>query len=93
MVLIGGSFYFGLASPMLSLDLPFAGYFRHDHVFLECHTGYFMVNITEMLTHACAIGTRPLFSPPSPPGYEATKPSDITDLYHGLSGPDNASMT
>ena len=63
MVLIGGSFYFGLAS----LDLLFTRYFirilfpRHDHVFLERHTGYFTVNITEMLTHARAIVTRPLF--------------------------------
>ena len=67
MVPIGGIFYVGLASPMLSVDLPFAGYFirilfpRHDHVFHERYTDYFTVNIMEMLTHAHAIGTRPLF--------------------------------
>ena len=67
MVPIGGSFYFGLASPMLSVDLPFAGYFIrilfpwHDHVFHEHYTDYFMVNIMEILTHVHAIGTRQLF--------------------------------
>ena len=63
MVPVGESFYFGLVNPMLSLDLPFAGYFIrilflwHDHMVYERYTDYFMVNITEMLTHAHAIGT------------------------------------
>ena len=59
------------------LAFPFPGYFiripfpRHDHVFTQCYTDYFTANIAEMLTHARAIGTRPLsvFSPrpaPSP---------------------------
>ena len=70
-VLMKGSFYFGL---LLSLALPFAGYFirilfpQHDHVFHERYTNYFMVNSTEMLTHAHAIGTRLLLLQP---GYEA----------------------
>ena len=59
------------------LAFPFPGYFiripfpRHDHVFTQCYTDYFTANIVEMLTHACAIGTRPLFPSPSWPGYEA----------------------
>ena len=67
MVPIGGSFYFGFTSPLLSLDLLFIGYFicilvpRYDHVFHECYTDYFMVNISEMLMHAHVIGTRPFF--------------------------------
>ena len=71
MVLLGSSFCFGLAN-------PFPGYFicipfpRHDHVFTQCYMDYFMANMAEMLTHAHAKGTRPLFSPsPSRPEYEA----------------------
>ena len=51
------------------LELPFTGYFirilfpRNDHVFHERYTDYFTVNFTETLTHARAIGTRPLFLP------------------------------
>ena len=77
MVPFGGSVYFGLTSPMLRLDLLFVGYFIHilfpwhDHVFHEHSTDYFMVNITEMLTHARAIGTRLLFLLLLQPGYEA----------------------
>ena len=69
-VLMKGSFYFGL----LSLALLFAGYFIHvlfpwhDHVFYERYTNYFMVNSTDMLIHAHAIGTRLLLLWP---GYEA----------------------
>lgn len=71
MVLIGGSYYFGLASPMLSLDLLFNGYFihipfpGHDHVFHEHYTDYFMVNITEKLMHVRVIGIRLLPPPPA----------------------------
>ena len=52
------------------LDFPFPGYFiripfpRHDHVFTQCYTDYFTANMAEMLTHARAKGTRPLFPPP-----------------------------
>ena len=44
----------------------FSGHFicilfpRHDHVFTECYMDNFTENITEMLMHAHAIGTRPL---------------------------------
>ena len=77
MVPMGGSFYFGLASPMLSLDLPFTGYFicilcpQHDYVFHERYTDYFTVNFIQMLMHARAIGTRPLVLRLRP-GYEAS---------------------
>ena len=59
------------------LDFPFPGYFIcipfpwHDHVFTQCYTDYFTANIAEMLTHARAIGTRPLPPSPSRHGYEA----------------------
>ena len=52
------------------LAFPFPGYFIHipfpwhDHVFTQCYTDYFTANIAEMLTHARAIGTRPLFPLP-----------------------------
>ena len=41
-------------------------------MFHERYTDYFTVNFTEMLTHARAIGTRPLFLLLLRPGYEAT---------------------
>ena len=71
MVATGNSVHFGL-------DLPSVGYFIrilylwHDHVFHEQYTDNFTVNIPEILTHARAIGTRPLFPLLSLPGYEAT---------------------
>ena len=37
---------------------------RHDHVFTLCYTDYFTANMAEMLTHARAKGTRPLFPLP-----------------------------
>ena len=52
------------------LAFPFPGYFiripfpRHDHVFTQCYTDCFTANIAEMLTHARAIGTRPVFPLP-----------------------------
>ena len=67
MVLLGSSFCFGLTNLTLNLDFPFPGYFiciplpSHDHMFTQCYTYYFTANIMEMLTHVCAIGTRPLF--------------------------------
>ena len=66
MVLLGSSFCFGLANPCLPAFWIFHphSFSRHDHVFTQCYTDYFMANIAEMLTHVRAIGTRPLFSPP-----------------------------
>ena len=69
------SFYFCQENPILSL--PFAGYsihilfLQHNHAFCESCTDHFMVNITEMLTHAHAIGTRLLIPLLPQPGYKA----------------------
>ena len=81
MALLGSSFCFGMVNPTLSIDFSLPGYFiripfpQHNHMFTQCYTYYFTVNITEMLTHERAIGTRPLFPPPSWPGYEASSAS------------------
>ena len=65
------------SSVLFSLKLPSAVYFIRilfpwrEHVFQEQYTDNFTVNIPEMLTHARAIDTRPLFPLLPRPGYEA----------------------
>ena len=80
MVLLGSSFCFGLANPCLPVSRIFYPYslFRgmttcllsvirtidNTSVLYYLCTDYFTANIAEMLTHARAIGTRPLFPLP-----------------------------
>lgn len=65
MVVVSSSVQFGL-------NLPSTGYFIcilfswHDHVFREQYMDNFMVIIPEMLTHARATGTKPLFASRTP---------------------------
>ena len=60
-------FSYGTAWKKVLFWQTFSGHFIHilfpwhDHEFTEYYTDNFMENIMEMLTHVCAIGTRPLF--------------------------------